>query len=270
MESVGLYVDVENLLDIAKQAIQYTHEQWPEEFPQPNLLRLYVRADQTELWDIWATNKFPELDVMVKGVQHFTLKGSKNSADISIALDALADLLKGRITHVAILSDDSDFASLFAKIKQEAESGDSHKIPFIWFVTDRPDTRSPTLSDFLPPDYLHMISCADIKSAVLDRDHGYDANESLLNEEEQIAENIIRHIPVGSFKSTDCMRMIAHYFPQHSLAKVESVTFGTQFSKIIWPILGKYGVRLIKQGKGSRKYEMTEVAKEKVGSSETL
>ncbi len=259
----ALYIDVENLQDIAKRAILSTVECWPDGFPQPTMLRLYVRADQTELWQIWATNKFPSLDVQVKGVQHYILKGSKNSADMSLALDALSDILQGRATHIAILSDDSDFASLFAKIKSELQGKENQNIPFHWFVTDRPDTRSPTLNDFFPTEYLQMINCTSVKQIESERKQGSSIGRLDSSEEEQIALNIIKDIPVGLFKSTDCKKIIEFYFPQHSLANTDSATFGTQFLKTLWPLLEKYGVLQANPGKKPRKYEMTKDAKKK-------
>jgi len=266
MNIVGLYIDVENLQDIAKQAIMSTFESWPDGFPQPTMLRLYVRADQTGLWLIWATSKFPSLDVQVKGVQHYVLKGSKNSADISLALDALADILKGRSTHIAILSDDSDFASLYTKIKYELQGKENQNIPFLWFVTDRPDTRSPTLSDFFPTEYLRMINCTSSTKTESGRKGKRTIEELTSSEEEKIALTIIQHISLGFFKSTDCKRIINFYFPQHSLASLDSATFGTQFLKTLWPFLEKYGVLLANPGKKPRKYEMTKKAKETIGN----
>ena len=264
MDIVGLYVDVENLQDIAKQAILSTIENWPDEFPQPTMLRLYVRADQTELWQIWATNKYPSIDVQVKGVQHYILKGSKNSADLSLALDALSDILKGRATHIAILSDDSDFASLYAKLKYELQDKETRHIPFLWFVTDRPDTRSPTLSDFFPAECLRMINCAFGKETDSKRKGKHSIEELASNEEERIALTIIQNIPVGIFKSTDCKKIIDFYFPQHSLSKTDSAKFGAQFLKTIWPLLENYGVGEPHPDKRPHKYEMTETAKKKI------
>jgi len=51
MGRVGLYVDVENLLDIAKEAIKDTFERWPEELPRPSILNLYVKAVKWESGD---------------------------------------------------------------------------------------------------------------------------------------------------------------------------------------------------------------------------
>jgi len=268
MNIVGLYVDVENLLDVARQSILSVFQDWPEGFPTPTKLRLYARADQTELWQIWTTNKFPSLDIQVKGVQHYIVKGSKNSADISLALDALADLLQGRVSHIAILSDDSDFASLFLKIKCELRIEENQKLPFLWFVTDRPDTRSPTLTDFFPSEYLHVITCAPVQEPKSKRKRGRTEKDSSTSQEEQIALKIIEKIPVGTFKSTGCKSIIATYFPKHALAKADGPLFGTQFLKTFWPILERYGVLLASQGKGPRKYEMTEVAKNKIGGND--
>lgn len=265
MNIVGLYVDVENLQDIAKQAIVSTLEFWPDEFPKPTMFRMYVRADQTDLWQIWATNKFPSIDVQVRGVQHFITKGSKNSADIALALDALADLLQGRVGHIAILSDDSDFTSLFLKIKNELRIEENLKLPFLWFVTDRPETRSPTLTEFLPPQYLHVITCAPIQELQAKRKRGRTKKQSSASQEERIVFKIIENIPVGSFKSTDCKKIIEAHFPKHVLAQADSPSFGTQFLKTFWPILEKYGVLLASPGKGARRYEMTEAAKNKIG-----
>ena len=164
MDCLGLYVDVENLLDVAKEAITDTLARWPEELPRPSLLHLYVKADNAGVWRLWATDAFPSMDVKVTGVQHYSTDGSKNSADIALALDAIADLLRNRTSHVAILSDDSDFAILFGKIEQEIPKPDNGKLPFIWFQTDRPHTRSLMLNEFLPAYYVRTVICAKQKA----------------------------------------------------------------------------------------------------------
>ena len=267
MNAVGLYVDVENLLDVAQEAILSVIENWPDQVPEPTTVRLYTKADQTELWRIWTTNKFPSLDVQIKGVQHFTAKGSKNSADIALALDAMADLLQGRVSHIAILSDDSDFTSLFSKIRYESRIEENQKLPFIWFVTDRSDTRSPTLTDFLPSEYLHVITCTPVRGPKSRRKRSQTKKEISAGQEDQIALKIIEEVPVGTFKSTECKDIITTHFSEHALAKADGPAFGTQFLKTLWPILEKYGVLLASPGRGSRKYEMTEVAKNKIGGN---
>jgi hypothetical protein len=262
VDSVGLYVDVENLMDVAKEAITRVFEQWPEELQRPSMLRLYVRADQVELWRFWAAERRFSPDIQVVGVQHHTLKGSKNSADLALALDAITDLLKGKTTYAAILSDDSDFATLFIKISKEVPRLDSGKFPFIWFMTDRPNTRSPILDEFIPADYVRTVICS-VKKSVISHRKNKLTPEHKENQDVLIAQTIVQNIPIGNFKSTDCVKLIRQYFPKHSLAKLDSASFGTQFVKTLWPILEGYGVQVTNTSRRPRRYEMTEEAKRK-------
>ena len=66
-------------------------EDWPAAAPAPSGLRPYVRDDLVELWRGWATNRSGDLDVLVSGTQQFSLSSSRNSADITIATNAIAD-----------------------------------------------------------------------------------------------------------------------------------------------------------------------------------
>ena len=269
-ERMTLYVDVENLMDLAKTAITAVFEQWPEEFSRPTALKLYTRADQAELWRIWATNKFPSLEMHVTGVQHYSVSASKNSADIALALDAITDLLKGRTTDVAVLSDDSDFAVLFGKIGQESDRQTNAAVPFVWFMTDRADTRSTILDEFFPSRYVRTVVCDTRKPAPQNKKPRTPANvivQKRINDTADaklIAETIIKSIPVGSFKSTDCVKVIREHFPEHPLTKLDPAKFGIRFTKVIWPILESHGVRISNPNKKPRRYEMTEEAKRKV------
>lgn len=271
MDHLILYVDIENLQDIAKQALSTAIEHWPEEFPKPMIIKLYVKADQTELWSIWASYNIPDIEVNVKGVQHYTLNGSKNSADISLALDALSDLLKSRTRHIAIMSDDSDYVSLYMALKQENVALEFPGTSFKWFMTNRSGTRSPMLSEFFPSEYIHIVNCTAVPNISSNRTQQEDTNKepskNLTSEEEQIAIAIIRNTPVSTFKSADCKKLIKQNFPRHDLNKIDSAAYGTQFLKIIWPILEKYGVKSDKSSRGPRKYEMTQEAKNKAALS---
>jgi hypothetical protein len=286
-----MYVDVENLLDVDKEAIRDTFERWPEELPRPGLLHLYVKADNVGAWQLWATDAYPSLEIKVTGVQHYSLDGSKNSADIALALDAIVDLLKGRTSHVAILSDDSDFAILSGKIAQEIPKLGNGKLPFIWFQTDRPQTRSSMLNEFLPAHYMRTAICAKQKTATIkpklstqqkavtkakpptkEKTAVTKAKPSAPTADEQglresLVKTIIRLIPVGSFGSTDCMKLIKQHFSKHPLAKLDSANFGNHFVKTLWPILETYGVRVNNPNRRPRRYEMTAEAKQKVGDS---
>lgn len=269
-----LYVDVENLRDIAQQVIIATVAQWPTEFPKPSMIQLYVSADQMHLWNIWASHQFPSIKVCVNGVQRYS-SVTKNSADLSLVLNALADLLKGRTTHIAILSDDSDYVALFTAIQKEMPHDDKNSLPFIWFITDRPDTHSRALNDFIPSRYLHCINCIENKKSVTE-----NTNEKVVIHHRQVAvetkkvvsdnhqleiekivKAIIQDISVGPFRSTDCMKIVKRQFPSNQLANADNATFGNQFAKNIWPVLEKHGVLLPNPGKKPRKYEMTDEAK---------
>ena len=188
-------------------------------------------------------------------------------------MDALADLLKGRTKHIAVLSDDSDFASLFAAVKQEIGAMENPKTLFKWFMTNRTDTRSPLLTDFLPAEYIHTVVCAlpDVMPKERSQKHSMPTNnqkssltESSFSEAQEIAKAIVQNTTVGSFKSSDCKKIIIQNFPKHPLAKADSAAFGTQFAKDLWPSLEKFGVKSVKTNRGPRKYEMTEEAKKAV------
>lgn len=290
MTATTLYVDVENLQELAKKVITMTVEQWPADFPKLDSMRLYVRADQMKLWQIWGSHAFPSVKVVVEGIQRYGYGIiSKNLADMALVLDAITDLLKGRTTHVAILSDDSDYVALFSIMKREIASDYNDRLPFIWFLTDRPDTHSQALNDFLPSSYLKTIPISEIKSIVtpvkiavppvkLERPvrrvirpspAPVKKNEEIHGQsvEESIAITIIREMPVGPFKSTECRKVVLRYFPEHQLSKVDSPTFGNHFAKNIWPILERFGVRLPNPEKKPRKYEMTEEAKKNIPAS---
>ena len=151
----GLYVDVENLHSSGQTVIGSLVDNWPSKAPVSSRLTLYVRADQVELWRLWAASRFSDLEVEVKGTQHFSMTATKNSADIAIATNAMADLILGRVDHVAVLSDDSNFISLYAAVRDEPEIPLADgKVPLLWIVTDREGSLSTTVRQFFPPNEL--------------------------------------------------------------------------------------------------------------------
>ena len=158
----GVYIDVENLQGEAQDLISSLMFNWPDTAPTPSRLTLYVRADQVELWRLWAVDQFNTVQVIVKGIQHFSRDSSKNSADIAIATNAIADFVRGRIAHVVVLSDDSDFISLYASIHDEVDQNEG-ATPFLWVVTDRHKSLSANVKQFVPRNILHVIS-ADVRS----------------------------------------------------------------------------------------------------------
>ena len=86
-----------------------------------------------------------------------------------------------------------------------------------------------------------------------------NAKKTVTGEDDKIAGRVIRNIPLGRFKSTDCKPIIAKHFSTHRIAKLSDAEFGTEFLKSVWPHLQKHGVKLARQ-KPAR-YEMTQEAK---------
>ena len=267
----GVYVDVENLQGVAREIIKELLASWPEGIPIPSRLNVYVRADQTLLWNMWAESQFPDISVAAKGIQHFSNTPTKNSADIVLAIDAITDILLGRISYVVVLSDDSDFISLFTKVRDEQDQIGyaPGKVPFLWVLTDRNGTRSSTIKDYFPNNHFHSVHFPKITS---DLPNASETNVPLErpvppkernNPFEDMAQAIIEQIPVGMFKSAKCWEIIRVGWSSHPIvtdskvSKNRSATFGDRFMKDIFPILQRRGV--VKKSQG---YEMTQRVKD--------
>ena len=268
-EASGLYVDMENLQQAdGQRMVESLMENWPDQAPSPSRLALFVRADHVELWRLWASSRFPDLEVVAHGTQHFSMSSSKNSADIAIATNAMADLLAKRVTHVVVMSDDSDFISLFVAIRDEPSIPTADDaVPFLWVVTNREGSVSATVKQFFPPDMLHVIGTerrepgtgGDSKPPPLGTIE-FPSNKSKGTWPE-LADVVVSDIPVGPFKSTDCQPIIRKYWPDHATAKAGGAEFGSQFKNNVWPILERRGVRIDNPGRKPIRYEMTAEAK---------
>ena len=295
----ALYVDTENLQGSAQTLIENIIEDWPEGTPQPTRLNLYVQADRVSLWDIWANGRFPQLTTTARGIQHFSNRQSKNSADIAIAIDAIADYVTGVAEFVAVMSDDSDFIPLYAKLKEL----EARRVPFLWLVTDRTKTRSTTIRDYFPNAYIHVVQtrrasrprpseAGETQTSVSRRTRpvgmstppASDAGDSQSNGSRRtrpagvsgppagddgksqadrlvdVADLIIQQMPAGSFRSTECQRVIKSQWPGDPMARMSSVRFGTEFANKIWPILDERGVELLSTK--PRKYGLTQEVKD--------
>ena len=149
----GLYVDVENLQDVshAQRVIEAVLEQWPDVRPSVGLLSLYVPAQRTELWRLWARTRFPSLEVRVRGVQRFTRVASKNAADMAIAADAIHDFATTAASHIAVISNDSDFAALFVKLQELADAV-GQPPPFQWITVAGASGISRDIQQFVRAD----------------------------------------------------------------------------------------------------------------------
>ena len=318
----GIYADIQNLQDISREILVVLIRRWPENVPPPGKLNLYVRADHADLWRVWASHEFSDIEVVVKGVQHYTLSATKNAADMAIAVDAISDFNHNRVNHVAVVSDDSDFISLYAKLAEEVNGFDltytNGNIPFLWVFTDRMGTRSALLQEFFPGKYIHVVDhrlfhqveadrrrreaaeaaaalaaeqkpetpepptppapepaksvqpvaeAEEPKRVVPEPEPEVEEEQPLMSEAqreasetERIALQLIRDMPVGKFKSTDCQDIIRTNFPNHHLSNADGAVFGTIFRKEVLPFMEERGVKDI-PGQSPRQYEMTHQAK---------
>jgi hypothetical protein len=301
-QSTGIYADIQNLQDMAKEVLLLLIHRWPRRLPKPTKLNLYVRADHCHLWQVWASDAFRELQVTVKGVQHYSLAATKNAADMAIAVDAISDFNHNRVSHVAVVSDDSDFISLYAKLAEEAEAFQplptGGVVPFLWVFTDRIDTKSSLLQEFFPERYVHVVDryapwddyeddyddeaeeeiaeepAAEVEEASREEDEDEpeskdgppDDDRSRASAQrdlpvtERIALQLIRDMPVGKFKSTDCQQIIRSNFPGHQLASADGPAFGIIFRRDLLPPMQKRGVQELGNQR-PRQYEMTLDAK---------
>ena len=264
----GLYVDVENFQFDCQAMIQSLVENWPTGAPTPSRLTLYVRADQVELWRLWASSRFCDLDVAVHGTQHFSMSSSKNSADIAIATNAMADLILKRITHVTVFSDDSDFISLYAAIRDEPDIQLADgRVPFLWVMTDREGSLSTTVRQFFPREQLHTVAIERSDAQNTEPSESPNTKPVQSHPERpkdvwaEMAQSVLRDMPVGPFKSTDCQPVIERHWPKHPLARAGGSPFGIEFKNNIWPVLEKLGVKIRNPGKKPVQYEMTAEAK---------
>ncbi len=277
--STGIYADIQNLQEIARNVLLALVRRWPEQMPRPSRLNLYVRADHSHLWRVWATDAFPEIEVTVKGVQHYSLAATKNAADMAIAVDAISDFNHQRVSHVSVISDDSDFISLYAKLADEVKQRETYSrgdpVPFLWVLTDRIDTKSTLLQQFFPEKYVYIV---DRFAPLYDDEPGGDDDRDArdeadspppplipisqrdMSETERIALQLIRDMPVGKFKSTECQGIIKENFPGHQLSAADGPAFGITFRRDVLPYMEKRGVREIGNQK-PRQYEMTLEAK---------
>lgn len=275
----GLYVDIENLQgqDFAQRFLAGLSQNWPTDIPPLGMVRLYVRADTQVLWEMWMESHFADVSVSVKGVQHFSRNASKNSADIALALDAVCDLMTDRAQHIVVVSDDSDFAALFGKVRELRKQARSDETPFLWIMTNRDQTRSKVIETFSPNVYVRSMDVEADGSLIADEggDTRFNATELVKSAlrygsngvptGDEIARAIIQDIAIGSFKSTDCQPIISGRWPGCEWGQLEGPQFGQWFIADILPTLERYGVRDPNPNAKPRRYEMTQAAKTQLG-----
>lgn len=256
-----LYVDVENLGGSARaqKVIVQVVVDWAtkcpnNDFPAPSGLALYVKADKVELWKTWANAQFESVQRQdFRGVQHFTKEASKNSADIAMVADVVADFATGRATHIAVLSNDSDFGALFVKIREMARQANSPTVPFLW-ITASGSGLSPEVKQFVSPPFRWNVPAPTQPSTTK------AASPSTPNNDEAMVAHLIDRLPVGVFKAAGAQEVIKQRWPRHP-AGSSSGNCG-KWLREVWPLLEKRGV---KAGRTTspRTYEITSDTKGK-------
>ena len=275
----SVYVDVENLGGSAQELISQVVEELSSDGADwaPTCLSLYVRADKLELWRIWADGKWPQLDLRVRGIQHFTSgSSSKNSADLAITADATEDFALGRTGLVAVVSNDSDFGALFVKVREMAIQRDYERTPFLWVTSERGGALSPEVKRFVPDEFRWELPSGCTERPVQPpveqaRSGGNNArsrpsmasSKKNLSPEEQIARTMVRHMPVGGFKASDARRIVNQHMPDSSAPK-DNARFGQFLKDEIAPVLEELGVEVNRDQKSTKRYTITEESKRRI------
>lgn len=284
LPGAGIYVDTENLRDSdhAQTLVERIVADWPTDRPSLGSLSLYVRADRVASWEMWAEATYHDLEVRVRGVQHFTNNKAKNSADLAITADAIADLVTGKAGAVAVVSNDSDFGALFVKVKELARSVGVADTPFLWITSPEAGGLSPELERFIPESLRWDLSGTALPppatspeiprnappqlpeperhAALPPATQGAPSNSRTEAFNESIAEELIRRLPVGRFKAADAHQVVRARWPDHPAAGA-AAKMGQFLLNELWPILQTRGVAMPRKN-SPRTYEITQAAKD--------
>ena len=252
----GLYVDAENLPGMvpARRLIASLLDDWPSNRPPVRTLCVYVPADKTTLWEAWCADRLPGARIRVRGVQRYRRETSKNSADLALAADAAADFALGAVQLVAVLSSDSDFLSLYAKISELARNSAEPpaNTPFLWIT---PSNGSPVSNEALDyfPERLRWTLPREATGTSPVQQHATTSGDPTA---ETVAAMLLASFPEtkNSFKTSDVRPIIADNWPDHPAASNPSVC-GTYLLNEVYPALRGRGVRLV-PGKSPRTYEL--------------
>ncbi len=288
----AIYVDTENLRDSdhAQTVVARVVANWPSDRPPLSGLSLYVRADKSELWQLWAETEFPGLHVRVRGVQHFSNHRAKNSADLAITADAIADLIIGRAGAVGVVSNDSDFGALFVKVRELAAQADTPVIPFLWITAPDAGGLSAEIEQFIPERYRWDLSAAlavpapsapqptvpqPVVSAPPPSNSLPEATRPALApattdapvSDTAVAEELLQQLPVGRFGASDAQKVVKNRWPKHPEVASDTARFGQFLGKNIWPLLEKRGVTMPRKS-SPRAYEITPAAKDSLVQSQ--
>ena len=240
--AAGLYVDIENLPGAihAQRLIDTVLREWPTDRPPVQSLCLYSPAEKAALWHAWCTHRLQGARVRVRGVQRFTRESSKNAADVALAADAAADFATGAVQFVAVLSNDSDFASLYVKIDELAgRHGRPLQHPFLWITPTDGSPVSAEISAFFPCE-LRWILPSVQKATPPAPPPGNDPTPA------DIAAVLLEAFPANKqhFRASDARPVVAKRWPKHPAIGNPS-TFGTYLANEVYPALAKRGVTTV-------------------------
>ena len=283
----AIYVDTENLRESehAQTVVAQVVANWPADRPPLSGLSLYVRADKAELWQLWAETEFPALQVRVRGVQHFSNHRAKNSADLAIVADAIADLITGRAGAVGVVSNDSDFGALFVKVRELAVQADTPDIPFLWITAPDAGSLSAEIEHFIPDRYRwDLLEVLEPTPAPVTPPPAISANPEpnrlpeaarpalpaapaqVAISDEAVAEELLRRLPVGRFGASDAQKVVKNRWPKHPEVASDTAKFGQFLGKSLWPQLEKRGVTMPRKS-SPRVYEITQAAKDSLAQA---
>ena len=280
VQGSAIYADVENLGNSAQETIckAVDHLANDSTLPRIGSLSLYVPADKSELWQIWAESEWPGVKVRTRGIQHFTNgQKSKNSADLAIVADAVEDFALGKTDFISVISNDSDFGALFVKIREMSNKRGIRPIPFLWITPSTGGPLSQEISRFIPDRFrIDLTNAPDSKvpASLPSAKFNTAQNESSqtskrtptgnLSENERIAHTLIRHLPEGKFRASDAQKALKKHAPSLSVPS-DQVKFSQFLLDEVSPILERLGVEVSRKPKTPKRYEITKRAKDSIG-----
>ena len=158
-------------------------------------------------------------------------------------------MLSYRADFVAVLSNDSDFYTLFDKL-HEIISGRGHplhRVPFLWIVAPNGNNLSPEIKRFLPLQFVWDLS--GVAEHNLPESPGGD-------EPSDIPNNILKGIVAAmdtrrQYRASELHDICKELYPSERLSKQITASFG-MFLKSSTPALSDMGVEVISTSNTSR------------------
>ena len=169
---------------------------------------------------------------------------------MAIVADAIADFTTGVASHIAVVSNDSDFGALFVKIQELAtRSGHMEQPPFLWINLAGGGGLSNEIRDFVPEQLRWVVApppaparARAAKTAPVsaeDNGAGLPANATIIRW-------LLGEIPPGRFRAEDVRKIVKRHCPHHPAAQTTGVC-GTFLARQLMPLLADKGVTVVRQ-----------------------